>query len=116
MDLPVLKKSRATSKSKVTRLKKNILKEVEERVLESTVRNHLSELKLAWEGVQSLHEQYVNQLPEGEDEEEEQWISTAFDEYKSTEVFVQKYLFDIGKEQAKAIENEEQEAQRDAES
>ena len=67
--------TRTTAKSKLICLRNNMLKTVDEKVLEDTVKNRFSELKRAWEEVQRYHDQYVIQLPHDEDKDEEQWIN-----------------------------------------
>ena len=52
-------------------------------------------MKLAWEEIQRLHEEYVNQLEDDENPEEEEWISPIFNEYEATEMCVDNYLHDI---------------------
>ena len=71
MEVSTLKKSRSTAKSKFTRLRKSIEKAVNDGILESTVRSRFIELKLAWEEIQRRHEEYVNQLQDDENPEEE---------------------------------------------
>ena len=95
MVIAVLKKSRSTAKAKSTRLRNNIFKAVREVVLEDTIKKRFSELKLAWDEVQRFHEQYVNQLDDYKENEEEKWIAGVFNEYESAEITVDNYLFEL---------------------
>lgn len=104
MDVATLKRSRTTAKAKLTRLRNNILKAITENNLEDTVRKRCSDLKIAWEEVQRYHEQYVIQLTEDSDSIEEEWIVAAFNDYESTEIAVDKYLFEIKKKEAYVLE------------
>ena len=114
MEVSTLKKSRLTAKSKFTRLRKSIEKAVNDGILESTVRSRFIELKLAWEEIQRLHEEYVNQLQDDENPEEEEWISPTFNEYEATEMCVDNYLHDIQRKKNKDAEKIEKEAVEEA--
>ena len=86
------KKARISAKGKFTRTNNRLIHALEEEAPKKTVCNRFKELQEAWKEVKEKHEEYVDELTEGESDD-----STIKSNLDETEIKTDKYLEKIRK-------------------
>ena len=104
------KKARISAKEKFTRTNNRLIHALEEEAPEKTVCNRFKELQEAWKEVKEKHEEYVDELTEGESDDS--WIAQLSQMLDETEIKTDKYLEKIRKNEQEVIEQKTQEERK----
>ena len=115
------KKARICAKGKFTRTNNRLIHALEKEAPEKTVCNRFKELQEAWEEVKEKHQEYVDELTDGETDDS--WIAQLSQILDEMEIKTDKYVEKIRKNEQKAIEQKtheeleiEEQRQREASS
>ena len=95
MNVEEKKKVRSQAKGRFTRISNNLKKAVEDNLILKTVESRYKEFKDAWKEVQHKHDEYMGEINEDSDAEEE-WINnlnTIFCEVEErTDAYIEKKM------------------------
>ena len=86
------KKARSTARGKFTRATNRLDHAIKENALVITVQNRYQELRDAWKEVIEKHEEYVNELADSDEKEEDCWMSELSEVLDEIEIRTDKYL------------------------
>ena len=89
------KKSRAQAKRRFTRIGNNLQKSIDDDVILKTIESRYNNFKDAWKEVQRKHDEYMEDITEQSDDEEE-WINilntTFCDIEERTDAYIEKKI------------------------
>ena len=100
------RETRTQAKRNFTRQANNVRRALENKVLQETLKNRISDLRKTWSELQTKHDQYISSLTSEDQDAEEDWIIEPNDVYNDLEEKADRYIQNLETESTHAKEEE----------